>query len=279
MSGDFAGRLRSFMSAKNWPEKIREIVGSWEQSRQSDPAADSGEHRKYNEWPEHAPRRFMNVYLMSVQERLAPEGQETQTEHAERRKQRRQQTKRVKNGPTGLALESGEENSILGEKSREEGNAGDGEGGDQHGPKGPANLLTQPAHAAHVLLASHGVNHAARREEEKRFEECMRHQMENASGERANAACQKHVAQLADCRIRENFLDIRLDEADGRRKERGGASHNRYHQHRRWRMRKNNVRARHNIQARRHHHRRVNQRADRRRPFHGVWQPDVQRQL
>src|SRR4029077_15650404 len=121
---------------------------------QSEPASDSREQGEYDERPKHAPRGFMKVYLMFVKTRPATEGQKNEPEHVERRKQRRQQTERVKNRSTGLALERGEEDGILGEKSREEGNAGDSEGGDQHGPKGPANLLTQPAHAAHVLLAA-----------------------------------------------------------------------------------------------------------------------------
>src|SRR6202045_5107695 len=98
----------------------------------------------------------MDVHLMFVKARLATEGQKNQPEHVERRKQRRQQTERVKNGSTGLALERGEEDGILGEKSREEGGPGDSEGGDQHGPKGPANLLTQRSEEHTSELQSRG---------------------------------------------------------------------------------------------------------------------------
>ena len=48
---------------------------------------------------------------------------------------------------------------------------------------GDGNLLAQAAHLAHVLLAAHGVDHAARREEEQALEERVRHQVENARGD------------------------------------------------------------------------------------------------
>ncbi len=121
------------------------------------------------------------------------------------------------------------------------------------------------------------MNHAARREKEQRLEERVRHQVKNAGGERANATREKHVAQLADGRVCENLLDIRLHQADGRCKERRRAADNRHDQHRRRRMRKQNVRTRHYVDTGGDHGRRVNQSADRCRPFHRVRQPHIQR--
>src|SRR4029077_5499099 len=97
MSGDFAGCLRRLMSAKHRAQKIGEIVRALKECGQSEPASDGREHGEYNERSKHAPRGFMNVYLALVKMRLAAERQEDQSEHVERRKQRRQQTKRVKN--------------------------------------------------------------------------------------------------------------------------------------------------------------------------------------
>src|SRR4029077_14915335 len=104
MSGDFAGRLSRLMSAKHGAQKIGEIVRALKECGQSEPASDGREHGEYDERPKHAPRRFMNVYLVLVKARLATEGQKNEPEHVERRKQRRQQTERVKNGFTGWAL-------------------------------------------------------------------------------------------------------------------------------------------------------------------------------
>ena len=140
-----------------------------------------------------------------------------------------------------FALEGAQQDGVLAEESRERRKSRNCQSGRQHRQVGPRDLLTEAAHAVHVLFAAHGVNHAARREEEKGLEERMRHQVKNASGERANAAREKHIAQLADSGVRQNFLDIRLHQADRRRKERRGAADDGHDQHRSRRMRKKNV--------------------------------------
>ena len=96
---------------------------------------------------------------------------------------------------------------------------------------------------------------------------------------RADAAGQEHVAELADGGIGQNFLDVGLHQADGRREERGGAADDRDDQHGARRMHEEHMRARDHVNARGHHRGRVDQRADRRRAFHRVRQPDVKRKL
>src|SRR5207249_1387536 len=81
--------------------------------------------------------------------------------------------------------------------------------GRQHRHVRPANLFAQSAHAEHVLLAAHGVNHATSRKEEQRLEERVGHQMKDARGKCAHAAREKHVAQLTDSGVRQNFFDIK----------------------------------------------------------------------
>ena len=140
-------------------------------------------------------------------------------------------------------------------------------------------LRAQCAHLAHVLLAAHGVDHTAGAEEEQGLEESVRHQVEDASRECADAAGQKHVTQLADGGIGQHALDVVLHQADGGRpdgRRRADACHQRQ---RRGRKREKRVRARHHVNARRHHGRGVDQGADRRGAFHGVRQPDVERNL
>jgi hypothetical protein len=152
-----------------------------------------------------------------------------------------------------------------------------GERGGEHREVRLANLAVQAAHVAHVLFAANGVNHAARGEKEERFEEGVGHQMKNARGERADAARQEHVPELADGGVGENALDVRLHEADRRGEEGGGAADNRNDEHRGGRMGEQHVGARHDVDAGGHHGGGVDQRADGRGAFHGVGQPDVER--
>ena len=225
----------------------------------------------------------MHVNVMLVVALLAVKRQEHQAEHVERRQQRRGQSEPIQCVPHGAAaifiLKSAQKDGVFAEEPRERRKPGNRQRGRQHGHVRPANLFAEPTHVVHVLLAAHGMNHAAGRKEKERLEECMRHQVKNTCRESANAARQKHVAQLAYGGVRENFLYVPLHQADGRRKERRRAANDGDDQHRRRRVRKKNVRARNDIYARGHHRRRMNQRAHRRRSFHRVWQPNVQRQL
>src|SRR6267142_4657482 len=154
----------------------------------------------------------MHVNFMFVVALLAMKRQEDQPKHVERRQQRGGKSEPIKNvsGPASavFVLKSAQQDGILAKEARKRRETRDCQCCSEHGEVRPADLFAEPAHAVHVLLAAHGVNHAARREEEKCFEKGMRHQMKNASGERANATSEKHVAQLADRGIRQNLLDI-----------------------------------------------------------------------
>src|SRR5713226_10247285 len=142
----------------------------------------------------------MHVNLMLVVALLAVKRQEYQPEHVERRQQRRGKAecvKRISNvAPSVLVLESAQQNRVLAEKSCKRRKSCDGQSGRQHHHVGPANLLTEPAHAVHVLLAAHGMNYAACGEKKKRLEERVSHQVKNACRKRPNAAREKHIAQL-----------------------------------------------------------------------------------
>ena len=98
--------------------------------------------------------------------------------------------------------------------------------------------------------------------------------------ERADAHRQEHVAELRHGRVREHALDVVLDEADRAGHERRGRAD---------RPRRsssvsgawlNSTRvAPDHVHAGGHHRRRMDQRGDRRRAFHRVGQPDVERNL
>src|SRR5690348_17524988 len=105
---------------------------------------------------------------------FAEKSKKNQTEHVKRGQQGCEQTDGVENvagvGATVFALKGAEKDGVLAEEARERRKARDGQSGGQHRNVGPLDFLAQTAHAAHVLLAAHGVNHAACGEEEKRFE-------------------------------------------------------------------------------------------------------------
>ena len=71
------------------------------------------------------------------------------------------------------------QNGVLGEEGCQWRESGYGKDRCAHRPEGNGNFLAQATHFAHILLAAECVNHGACGEEEERFEESMRHQVED----------------------------------------------------------------------------------------------------
>ena len=113
------------------------------------------------------------------------------------------------------------EDLVLAEKPREQWGAGDRERPDQECPVGDRQVLLQPAHVSHVLLAVQRVDHRARAEEQQRLEERVRVEMEDACRVGADAHRQEHVSQLRYGGIREHALDVVLHQADRAGHQRG----------------------------------------------------------
>src|SRR6185312_6699389 len=115
-----------------------------------------------------------------TQPELAEEGHEIEAEHVERS----QSSSDNADHPQNLApVRTGKnltENFIFTEESGEGENPGDSKRGSQHHGMRPWNLLPEAPHTAHVLLAAESMNHRPGAEEEQRFEESVRHEMENA---------------------------------------------------------------------------------------------------
>src|SRR5690242_5443054 len=128
----------------------------------------------------------MYVNVMFVVALLAVKSQEDQPEHVERRKQRGRQPEAIQKvsdiAAAIFALEGAQENRIFAEESCEGWETGNRERGNQHRRVGVLDFLAEAAHAIHVLLAAHGVNHAAGCKKEQSLEKRMRHQVKNSGG-------------------------------------------------------------------------------------------------
>src|SRR6266404_5037812 len=221
----------------------------------------------------------MHVHFLLVVARFSEEGQEDQAKHIKGGEERGQQAESVEDAAAVLALIRAEQDGILAEETGEGRESSDGQRGSEHGEIGPADFFAEAAHARHVLLATHGVNDAARGEEEQRFEEGVGHQVEDAGGEGADSEGEEHVAELADRGVGEDALDVRLHEADGGSEERGGAADDGDDEHRSRSVSEENVRAGDDVDPGGDHGGGVNQCADRCGAFHGVRQPDIEGKL
>src|SRR5262245_50148836 len=91
----------SFAGADNRSEESCEVVFASPQRRSSDPTANHRQTSQDDERAQHAPRRFVNVNVMLVKTRLAPEGKEDEAEHVERREQRREQPDEIQGMAAG----------------------------------------------------------------------------------------------------------------------------------------------------------------------------------
>ena len=90
---------------------------------------------------------------------------------------------------------------------------------------------------------------------------------------------EEHEAELAHGAVGQHLLDVVLDERDGRRQERGGRADDSDDHHHEGRQDEEERQAADEVDARRDHRRRVDERADRRGARHGVGKPDVERDL
>ena len=107
----------------------------------------------------------------------------------------------------------------------------------------------------------------------------MRHDVENCSDECPHATGEKHVTQLRDCRVGQNFLNVVLRQADRSCEQSSCGADNSDDKHRKWRVRVDRRTTNDHVNARGHHCRRVNQRGHWRWSSHSIWQPHEQRNL
>ena len=171
------------------------------------------------------------------------------------------------------------ENQVLTEEARKRRHTGQRQPAHCEPSRSPAHRAGQPAESAHVDDPAHGMHHTARGQEEQRFEERMRREVEHAGGHHHDAHGQEHVAQLADGRIGEDPLKVPFNQGHGGGEERRHRTDGRHHGQGVSGVEKQGMQPRDHVHACGDHRRGVDKGRDRRRAFHRVGQPDVQRQL
>src|SRR5579872_2950296 len=118
-------------------------------------------------------RVLVRVARRSFTSILAKESQEPQSKHIKRSQEGSENPNRPID-PTAIRTRvRPPQNRIFAEKTGERRKAGNSKSARGHRPKSPWNVVSQAAHATHVLLAPHRVNHRSRGEEEQSFEERM----------------------------------------------------------------------------------------------------------
>ena len=121
-------------------------------------------------------------------------------------------------------------------------------------------------------------DHAGAKKQEG-LEERMGHEVEHGRLPCADAKREKHVTDLADGGVGEHALDVVLRKRAESGEQQRGRTHDRDGELRRWRQRKQDVRARDQINACGNHRGRVEESAGRSRAGHRIRQPNLQRKL
>ena len=210
---------------------------------------------------------------MMMAARLTEESQENRPEHVECRHARRDNADPEEQR---MPVMRSDKDRILGKVAGRKGKSGDRQGSAEQGSERDRRLLAQSAHVLKVLFATQGVDHRSCAEEQQRFEESVRHDVEDAHRECADTARQEHVAKLRHGGVRVDLFDVVLNQTDGRRHYGRQQTDDRDHIHGDIGVDEQLRRATHHVYARRDHRGRVDQRRDRRRTSHRVRQPHIQ---
>ncbi len=224
-------------------------------------------------------RQWRGVMAAGFAARLAHECEVPETKHVERREECGDEADEPEELAAGSIEECGVEDCVFREEAGEGRKSCDGEDGRGHGPEGDGKFGAQAAHLAQILLAAHGVDDGACREEEQRLEERVHDKMEDGRRVCRYTAGEEHVAELRDGGVGEHALDVVLDKADGGGEQSGGRADDGDGPERDGRAIEEQMRAGDHVDAGGDHGGGVDERGDGRGAFHGVGQPDVEREL
>ena len=252
------------------------------------PAGEGREHREHADRHEHRPRPLAEAALLVVvledeRARLAGEDEEPEPERVEAGEERAGDPAEPEDPAVPLAVRAERagrgDDRVLREEAAERRDADERERAREEAPLRERHELAEPAHLADVLLAGERVDREAGRHEEQRLEEGVRHEVEHPARVRPDPDAEEHVADLRHRRVRDHALDVGLDERDqpgDEERQRADAGRDQLD---RPRLLEDDVRARDEVDAGGDHRRRVDEGADRRRAFHRVGQPGLERDL
>ena len=184
----------------------------------------------------------------------------------------------IRGAPT-IRLVHGLYDEIFGVEARQEGSTDQRQRTDPTRDCRDGHHLSETAHLAHVLFVVHADDHRTGSQEQQRFEERMRHQVEDRRAISRGAERHGHVAELRERGIRHDALDVVVDDTEEAHEERGRGADDEHERERDLTLLEQRREARHHEDAGGHHRRGVNERRNRCRAFHRIWQPDVQRHL
>ncbi len=183
-------------------------------------------------------------------------------------------------GPQDLVHLPGRgQHGVLGPEPGQGRYAGDGQPAHHEGDGGDGQVLSQPAHFLHVLLVGQGMDHGPGGEEQEGLEEGVREHVEDAIDVVARAHGQEHVPKLGDGRVGQDLLDVVLGAGDGRRQQSGTGAGTGHDPGRGVGVVEQGGDPGHEVHAGGDHGGGMDQGGDRGRAFHGVGEPDVQRDL
>ena len=192
----------------------------------------------------------------------------------------------------GAVLEASGDDLVLRAEAREEGNTGNGQTGDEERHVSHGHVLAQTTHERH-LVGVDGMDDATGAEEQAGLEHGVGEQVEHAShvaqlrvivehslmAGQANAEGHHHEGNLRNRREGQHTLDVGLGTSHGSGIESGDDTHPHDDRHGlRGILNPQREHASHLEHTGHNHRGGMDEGRDRRRAFHGVGQPDVQRE-
>jgi hypothetical protein len=243
------------------------------------PAADEREHRQDGDRPRHGEAALEPGHVEVLAREgahLAPEDDEEEAEGVEGSEEGADRADPPQDPTERPRVGGACQDRVLREEARERRHGREGERADYERAIGVGKAPAQAAHAADVLLVGERVDDDAGGQEEERLEEGVRHEMEEAGAVRPQADCEEHVADLAHGRVRDDALDVRLDERDQPGEQDRDAAEDPGEVLDVRRELEEHVGAGDEVDAGRDHRRRMDEGGDGRRALHRVGKPRLQ---
>ena len=211
---------------------------------------------------------------------FAVEDQKVHTERVKRRNKHPGQHREVGETSGGqMALSHGFNDAVLGIEAGEKWRTNQRQRPEQGRNPGNRHVFAHAAHPADVLVVVHAHDDRTSAQEQQGLEKRVRHQMEHRHRVGRRPQRHGHIAELRQRGIRHHALDVVLDDAQKAHEQGGNRANDQNEVQRRIRQLKQGRHACHHKNTGSDHGGGVNQGGNRRRAFHGIWQPDVQRKL